>query len=232
MVWLDRDQMPVRFTVVTSVGSGLILAAILGAVRTGISEGAALLWFALTTGGVTAAWALGSAFFRAHKRTKRAFLVTSAFSQKYFLALFVERLHSALDRDGIDLVLKVPDRDYDASAQSHHLSRLLDRRHDYVGGIIVVSDVHRLRADLITFCQKSHLPYLRISSHSTTSTNIRRTPHSSDTTPASLANWPGSGSPNACRAKCARTSSSSPAASTAPGNGAANKSCGPNYPMW
>lgn len=158
MMWLDRDQMPVRFTVVTSVGSGLIIAAILGTIRAGISEGAALLWFALTAGGATAGWVLGSTFFRAHKHSKRAFLVTSAFSQKYFVALFVQRLHSALDGDGIDLVLKVPDRDYDASAQSHHLNRLLDRRRDYIGGIIVVSEAHRLRDDLITFCRKSHLP--------------------------------------------------------------------------
>jgi ribose transport system substrate-binding protein len=158
MVRLDQDQMPVRFTVVTSVGSGLLLAAILGAIRVGVSEGAALLWFLSTAGGVTAGWVLGSTFFRAHKRSKRAFLVTSAFSQKYFVALFVQRLHSALDRNSIDMVLKVPDRDYDASAQSHHLSRILDRRHDYLGGIIVVSEVHRLRDDLITFCRKSRLP--------------------------------------------------------------------------
>lgn len=156
MMRLDWDQM--RFAVVTSVGSGLILAAILGTIRVGITEGAAFLWFALIAGGFTAGWVLGWALFLTYKRSKRAFLVISAFSQKYFVALFVQRLHSALDRDNIDLVLKVPDRDYDASAQSHHLSRVLDRRHDYIGGIIVVSEVHRLRGDLITFCQKSRLP--------------------------------------------------------------------------
>jgi ribose transport system substrate-binding protein len=158
MVRLDRDQMPVRFVVVTSVASGLILAAILSVIRAGTSVGAPLMWFGLTVGSAAAGWAAGTAFFHTQPRSKRAFLVTSAFNQKYFVALFVQRLHSALDRKDIDFVLKVPDRDYDASAQSHHLSRLLDRRRDYIGGIIVVSEVHRLRDDLITFCRRSRLP--------------------------------------------------------------------------
>jgi ribose transport system substrate-binding protein len=159
MAWLDRDRMPVRFTLVTSVASGLIIAAVLKAFSTGIAYSAVLMWFALTAGGAAAAaWVLGRARLAARKRHARVFLMTSAFSQKYYVAAFVQRLHSLLDRDGIDLVLKVPDRDYDASAQSHHLSRLLGRRHDYVGGIIVAAEVHRLRDDLIMFCRKSRLP--------------------------------------------------------------------------
>jgi ribose transport system substrate-binding protein len=81
-------------------------------------------------------------------------MLTSAFSQKYYAASFVQRLHSALDRDGIDLVLKVPDRDYDASAQSHNLRR----KHDFLGGIIFTGEVHRLRDDLASFCRESRLP--------------------------------------------------------------------------
>lgn len=159
MMRLDRDRMPVRFTLVTSVASGLIVAAILKVFSAGIADRAVLMWFALTAGGAAvAAWIAGSALLGARKRSARAFLMTSAFSQKYYVAAFVQRLHSMLDRDGIDLVLKVPDRDYDASAQSHHLSRVLDRRRDYIGGIIVAAEVHRLRDDLITFCRKSRLP--------------------------------------------------------------------------
>jgi ribose transport system substrate-binding protein len=158
MVRLDRDRMPVRFTVVTSVGSGLILAAILSTIRAGISEVTALLSVLMIAGGVAAGWLVSSALSRAHKRSTMAFLVVSAFNQKYFVVEEVQRLHNALDSKGIDLVLKVPAQDYEASAQSHHLSRLLDRRHDYIGGIIVVSEVQRLREDLVTFCRKSHLP--------------------------------------------------------------------------
>jgi ribose transport system substrate-binding protein len=151
--------MPVRFTIVTSVVSGLIIAVILKAFSTGIGDSAVLIWVALTAGGAAAAaWVGGLALLKARKRTARVFLMTSAFSQKYYVAAFVQSLHRVLDRDGIDLVLKVPDRDYDASAQSHHLSRLLGRRHDYIGGIIVATEVHRLREDLIMFCRNSRLP--------------------------------------------------------------------------
>jgi ribose transport system substrate-binding protein len=159
MTGLDRDQMPVRFTVVTSVASGLIVAVIVSMFRSGITGDATLMWFVLTFGGVAAVtWIASSVLSRVRKGAERAFLVTSAFSQKYFVADFVKSVHNVFDSNGTDLVLKVPDRDYDASAQSHHLSRILDRRHDYVGGIIVVTEMRRLRDDLIAFCRKSRLP--------------------------------------------------------------------------
>lgn len=156
---LDRDRMPVRFAVATSVMSGLILAAVLKALRTGTSEGAVFMWFVLAScGAAVIFWAALSTTRRTRRRSRGAFLVTSAFSQKYFVQAFVQRLHSALDREDLDLVLKVPDRDYDASAQSHQLRRILDRRRDYIGGIIVASEVHRLRDDLTKFCRESRLP--------------------------------------------------------------------------
>jgi ribose transport system substrate-binding protein len=159
MAWLDRDRMPARFTVVTSVTSGLIVATIVGVSRTGASENMILAWFTVAAGGAAAiSWAVASTIRRVRHRPRRAFVMTSAFSQKYYVAAFVQRLHSTFDRDGIDMVLKVPERDYDASAQSHHLDRILDRKHDYLGGIIVAAEVHRLRDDLTEFCRKSRLP--------------------------------------------------------------------------
>lgn len=156
---LDRDRMPARFAVATSVMSGLILAAVLKAVRTGISEGAVFIWFAVASCGAAAIFGAAVLTTRRTRRwSRRAFLLTSAFSQKYFVQAFVQRLLSALDRDDIDLVLKVPDRDYDASAQAHHLRRILDKQRDYMGGIVVASEVHRLRDDLTLFCRKSRLP--------------------------------------------------------------------------
>jgi ABC-type sugar transport system substrate-binding protein len=159
MAWLDRDLMPIRFTLATSVMSGLIVGVILKTIQADTSGHTVFMWIALTFVGVAAvSWAGITTTRRIRKRLRRSFLVTSAFSQKYYVAAFVQCLHSAFDRHGIDLVLKVPDRDYDASAQSHHLDRLLDRRHDYIGGIIVASEVHRLRDDLTMFCRKSRLP--------------------------------------------------------------------------
>jgi ribose transport system substrate-binding protein len=157
MPLLDRERMPVLFTVTTSVISGLIVTGIMAVVRTGLSGGAAVIWFSLTAVGVAVLFVGIWISYRARK-PRRAFLVTSAFSQKYFVAAFVQRLHSALDRNGIDLVLKVPDRDYDANAQSHHLRRVLERRREYMGGIIVATETQRLRDDLLTFCRKSRLP--------------------------------------------------------------------------
>jgi ribose transport system substrate-binding protein len=102
MVRFDRDQTPVLFVVVTSVASGLTVAAILRLIRAGVSLGPALLWVGLPAGGVAVGWVVAR-LFRRPPRSRRAFLVTSAFNQKYFVALFVQRLHSALDRNGIDL---------------------------------------------------------------------------------------------------------------------------------
>jgi ribose transport system substrate-binding protein len=159
MAWLDRDQAPARFTVVTSVLSGLLLTAIVNTIRDGISVPTLLALFAVTSVGVAAvSWTPGQALTRAPKRSRRAFFMTSAFRSKYYVAAFVHSLHGTLDRDGIDLILKVPDRDYDASAQCHHLRRILERRRDYLGGIIFASEVQRFRNDLIMFCRKSRLP--------------------------------------------------------------------------
>jgi ribose transport system substrate-binding protein len=151
--------MPARFAVVTSVVSGLIVTVIVGVSRTGVFGNAILVWSASAVGGAAAIlWAVVSMIRRIRGLSRRAFVMTSAFRQKYYIADFIQRLHTTFDRDGIDMVLKVPDRDYDASAQSHHLGRILDRKHGYLGGVIVATEVSRLRDDLAEFCRKSKLP--------------------------------------------------------------------------
>ncbi|MCE6998452.1 substrate-binding domain-containing protein [Saccharothrix sp. S26] len=96
---------------------------------------------------------------RARKPAARqAFLVTSAFSQKYWVAEFVQRLHRALDRKGINLVLKVPDRDYDAASQGHDLRRVLNTKDSYLGGFVVPTELHRMRSLLVEFCVELALP--------------------------------------------------------------------------
>jgi ribose transport system substrate-binding protein len=153
VAWHERSA-----TVATSVVSGLIVAGVLKAVNSGIADGVVLLWFALATVGAgTVAWVTGI-LIRRRKRSARAFLMTSAVNQKYLLADFVQKVHVALDRNDIDMVLKVPDRDYDASAQSHNLDRLAARRRDYLGGIIIAAEMHRLREDLTAFLRKTKLP--------------------------------------------------------------------------
>ncbi|XVS62168.1 sugar ABC transporter substrate-binding protein [Actinosynnema sp. CA-299493] len=89
---------------------------------------------------------------------RQAFLVTSAFSQKYWVAELVQRLHRALDRKGINLVLKVPDRDYDAASQGHDLRRVLNTKDSYLGGFVVPTELHRMRSLLVEFCAELALP--------------------------------------------------------------------------
>jgi ABC-type sugar transport system substrate-binding protein len=140
------------------VVSGLIVAGVLKAVNSGIANGVVILWFALATVGAGAvAWVTGI-LLRRRKRSTRAFLMTSAFSNKYYLADFVQRVNMALDRNDIELVLKVPDRDYDAGEQSHNLDRLAARHREYLGGIVIASEMNRLREDLVAFCRNTRLP--------------------------------------------------------------------------
>ncbi|HEX5407814.1 MAG TPA: substrate-binding domain-containing protein [Pseudonocardiaceae bacterium] len=159
MFRLNQARRPVLFAVTTSVMSGLVLAGITQALRTGLSAGATVIWFAVAAGGVALlCLAVIGTISLVRKPPSRAFLVTSAFSQKYYVASFVQRVQSALDQDGVDLVIKVPDRDYDAGAQAHHLRRILSRKQDFLGGIIFAGEIHRLHDDLSMFCRESHLP--------------------------------------------------------------------------
>ncbi|CCH31255.1 sugar ABC transporter substrate-binding protein [Actinosynnema sp. NPDC047251] len=91
-------------------------------------------------------------------KARQAFLVASAFDHKYWIAELVGRMHRALDRDGVDLVLKLPDRDYDAAAQAHLLRRVLAAGGDYVGGFVVPTEIDRLRPDLVEFCAELGRP--------------------------------------------------------------------------
>jgi hypothetical protein len=83
MMRLDRDRTPVLFALVTSVLSGVIIAAILKAFSSGIADNAVLVWIALAAGGAAAVWPSGWTFLTGRRRSARVFLMTSAFSQKY-----------------------------------------------------------------------------------------------------------------------------------------------------
>ncbi|RSM48673.1 sugar ABC transporter substrate-binding protein [Amycolatopsis balhimycina DSM 5908] len=157
MARLDRDRTPALFAVTTSVLSGVILAALTKGLQLGISAGATLVWSALVSAAVAVAfWAAFA--LKTRKRPNTGFLMTSAFEQKYYVAALVQQVHRAFDREDIDLVLKVPDRDYDAGAQARNLRRIVNRKHCYVGGIIVAGEVVRLREDLAAFCRAARLP--------------------------------------------------------------------------
>lgn len=158
MGWLDRDRTPAMFAIATSVTSGVI-SFVIGNVFLTTPRNVLVTWVAAVfCGAGLISWGAFHVLRRARKRTRRAFVMVSAFDQKYYIASFVRQMHNALDRVGVDTVLKVPDRDYDASAQSHHLERALDRRRDYMGGVIFAGQVRHLRDDLETFCRTARLP--------------------------------------------------------------------------
>ncbi|OXM65957.1 sugar ABC transporter substrate-binding protein [Amycolatopsis vastitatis] len=157
MARLDRDRTPALFAVTTSVLSGVVLAVLTKGLQLGLSAGATLFWAALVSAVVAVAFRAAFAV-KARKRPDTAFLMTSAFEQKYYVAALVQQVHRALDREDIDLVLKVPDRDYDAGAQAHHLRRIASKKQCYLGGIIVAGEVARLRDDLAAFCREARLP--------------------------------------------------------------------------
>ncbi|MGW5723597.1 hypothetical protein ACWEVP_46030 [Amycolatopsis sp. NPDC003865] len=92
MARLDRDRTPALFAVTTSVLSGVILAVLTKALQAGISAGATVLWSAAVSAVV------GGTFWvvlrRTLTRSAAAFLVTSAFIQKYYVADLVHKVHA------------------------------------------------------------------------------------------------------------------------------------------
>ncbi|RKT75023.1 ribose transport system substrate-binding protein [Saccharothrix variisporea] len=152
-----KARLPVRlgaWVLALSAGLGVVVGAGL-LIRSGVLLRSVPAWTVLVVGAL-AALVLPLRGRRA--TTRRAFLVTSAFSDKYWLAGFVQRLHGALDRSGIDLVLKVPDRDYDAAAQAHHLRRVLTAKREFIGGVVLAAEVRRMRQDLVEFCDELAIP--------------------------------------------------------------------------
>ncbi|MEV6715386.1 substrate-binding domain-containing protein [Lentzea sp. NPDC051208] len=159
MALLDRDRTPARFTVVTSVASGLIVAGTVALARSGLLTSSVPLWsLAVAAALVAISLVLLRKVGRGRGRARQVFVVVPAFEQKYWLAGLVRRLHGRLDRDGVDMVLKLPACDYDASAQTHLLNRVQDRRTAYMGGIVVATAVDQQRATLTEFCAASGLP--------------------------------------------------------------------------
>ncbi|QFZ24327.1 sugar ABC transporter substrate-binding protein [Saccharothrix syringae] len=140
------------------LGGGVLVTGALVLLRAGVLTRAVPAWTAVVAVALGAAPALLLRRSRRGRRTRQVFLITSAFRQKYWVADFLQRLHGVLDRSGVDLVLKVPARDYDAAAQAHHLRRVLASADRYAGGFVVATEVHRMQADLVEFCAELGLP--------------------------------------------------------------------------
>jgi ribose transport system substrate-binding protein len=161
MRFLDRDEHPVRFAVTTSVISGLTVTTILGVVgaatRTGLLTSRIPLW-SLLAAVVAMTCLVVAVLVRRGGTTRRAFLVVHAFSETHWISELTHNTHRALDRHGTEMVLKIPDKDFSETGQTHHLRGILSRRDQYVGGLISPVEFERSRHDLVSFCAKFSKP--------------------------------------------------------------------------
>jgi ribose transport system substrate-binding protein len=165
MRFLDRDEHPALSAVAISVTSGLTLAVILGAVgsamRAGLLTWRVPMWSLIAV--VVVMMCLAVVVATGHRSTtRRVFLIISAFSQKHWVSELMHNTHRSLDRRGVELVLKIPDKDYSAAGQMHHLRGLLARREQYVGGLIIPVEVERSRHDLVRFCAEFPKPVIML----------------------------------------------------------------------
>ncbi|MFL6123227.1 sugar ABC transporter substrate-binding protein [Actinophytocola sp.] len=162
MKFLDRDEHPVLFAVTTSVTSGVIVTAVLGAVeaatRTSWLNWRFPLWSLIAAIVVMTCLVVVLVAARRGGRVRMVFLVVHAFSQKHWVSELIHDVHRAFDRHRTDMVLKIPDKDYSATGQAHHLRGILARRDQYVAGLVVPVEFERNRHDLIQFCQKFRRP--------------------------------------------------------------------------
>lgn len=162
---LDKDKRPLRFAVATSVVSSLTLTA--------MTAVAGLLWDTrLLTYGVPL-WVLAvvlpatavasiSARTLWQARRTQIFFMLCAFNEKRWVAELIQNLFHTLDRHQLDLVLKIPERDYVHFGQLRHLRDLHKKRGEYAGGIISPTDPEMIRRDLTSFCASTAYPVVFI----------------------------------------------------------------------
>jgi ribose transport system substrate-binding protein len=150
-----------RFAVTASIMGGLSLTLILAGVgavmRTGLLTWHVPVWSLIAVSGASL-FLLVTNFVGRRPVTKRTFLIIPAFSQKHWVAELIRKTHRSLDRRGMDVVLKMPDEDYSAAGQMHHLRRILSCRDHYSGGFIVPVEVDHTRHDLRRFCSQLAKP--------------------------------------------------------------------------
>lgn len=161
MAGLDHKRHPIGAAVASSTMAGLLVVLISAAV--GRVFRSWLSWqvvvpLLLGAAGTLAALPLVLRMRRREREPKRVFLIVAAFTCKHWVAQLIRDLHENLERRGYDLVLKIPDRDYSGPGQVRLLEGILSRRHEYVGGIIMLNDRDVVRTDLARFCGQAGMP--------------------------------------------------------------------------
>jgi hypothetical protein len=91
-------------------------------------------------------------------RKTDVFFASCALNEKRYLGGLVDELHDALDAHQLNLVLKVPHRDYAHVGQLRHLRSLQKQRGKYFGGVIISTEPELIGPDLKQFCSLVSYP--------------------------------------------------------------------------
>lgn len=159
---LDRDGHPVRFAIVTSVTSGLMvatIAAIASQFDVSLLVYRVPLW-TLVVPLLAAAGIFVSCVVLLRDRKTEVFFVLCALNEKRWLAELIHNFHDVLDMHQLNLVLKVPRRDFAHAGQLHHLRNLRKRYGKYAGGIVSPAEPDLIRPELKKFCSLAAYPII------------------------------------------------------------------------
>lgn len=159
---IHRDEHPFRFTLSVSTLSGVLVAVITAMV--GLVFNLRLLsalipvWSALLA--VTIMSVVGAAvgMKRSGNAGQSVFLLVSAFEQKHWLAELVQNICRVLDRQQLDLVVKIPGRDFTGPGQIEDLRRLVKRSAKCQGGFVLPAEPWDTRADLAEISRRANFP--------------------------------------------------------------------------
>jgi ribose transport system substrate-binding protein len=112
--------------------------------------------------------AAGAAFavtrYRYHSGRRQVFLLVSAFVQKHWIAELLENLSRALERHGVDLVLKIPPYEYGGYGQLQQLAQLKKNSRAFLGGFVMAADCAANRAEFDRLCRSVRIPIVFVDS--------------------------------------------------------------------
>ncbi|MFG1780513.1 substrate-binding domain-containing protein [Micromonospora sp. NPDC049051] len=110
----------------------------------------------------------GTAFavtrYRQHSGRRQVFLLVSAFVQKHWVAELLENLIRALDRHGVDLVLKIPPHEYGGHGQLQQLAELRKNSRSFLGGFVMAADCAVNHVEFERFCRSLRIPIVFVDS--------------------------------------------------------------------
>ncbi|GAA0984423.1 hypothetical protein GCM10009555_058140 [Acrocarpospora macrocephala] len=143
---------------ILAVGGGIYSAMALPSLTSSVP-----FWLIISSTATVAGTAFAFARYRNRGRLQ-AFILVSAFAQKHWVAELLENLIRSLERNGIDLVLKIPPYEYSGHGQVQQLAGIRRKSQSFVGGFVMAADRTATRADFESFCRDVKIPIVFIDS--------------------------------------------------------------------